>query len=137
MTIQMRVEDERNQYPLMKVSGVPVAEIITLAKAFPAVPIVCLCAYFGEAVELVQKTQSVHVDLAFLETFRTLPALLAKIPADRVLFGSHTPFLYTRPAVLKLEGIRGTAGDCRAVSRDNAARLFGIGKEKTHTPVHA
>ncbi|MCF7855650.1 MAG: hypothetical protein K9N51_12690 [Candidatus Pacebacteria bacterium] len=125
LIIQMRVEDERNQYPLMKVPGVPVADIVELANAFPQVPTICLCAYFGEAVELIRKTENVCVDLSFIETFQTLPTLLEQVPATRVLFGSHTPFFYTRPAVMKLEGIRPLAEEYETIGQANAVRLFG------------
>jgi len=33
----------------------------------------------------------------------TVAALLKEIPASRVLFGSHTPFLYTESALLKIQ----------------------------------
>ncbi len=124
LMIQMRVDDERNQYPLMKVPGVNWETVAELANAFPNVSIVCLCAFFGEAVELVQKTANVSVDISFVEKFRTLPALLEKIPSNRILFGSHTPWLYTQSAVMKLEAIRQLDKPYQAIAHANAKHLF-------------
>lgn len=126
MMIQMRVEDERNQYPLMKIPGVDWRAVVQLANTFCEVSIVCLCAYLGEAVELVQKTGNVHVDISFIEVFQTLPTLLRKVPPDRILFGSHTPFLYTESAVMKLKAVHLAAKPRKAIACTNARRLFDI-----------
>lgn len=126
LIIQMRVDDERNQYPLMKVPGVDWNVVVQLANAFTNVSIVCLCAFFGEAVELVQKTANVSVDISFIEKFRTLPALLEKVPPNRILFGSHTPWLYTQSAVMKLEAIRQLDKHYEAIAHANAAHLFTL-----------
>lgn len=126
LIIQMRVDDERNQYPLMKVPGVDCESIIRLANAHKTVPFVCLCAYRYEAVQLVKKTKNVSVDIAFIESFKTLPTLLKEIPAERVLFGSYTPFCYTASAVAKLDALRKMAGTAyKAIAYGNAVRVFG------------
>jgi predicted TIM-barrel fold metal-dependent hydrolase len=126
LMIRMRVEDERNQHPLMKVPGVGVDGIIGLAKRFPEVPIVCLCAYLHEATELAHKTDNVHFDISFIESFDTLATLLRKAPVERVLFGSHTPFLYTGAVLMKLTRARISKRAADAISRGNAERVFGL-----------
>jgi uncharacterized protein len=126
LMIQMRVDDERNQYPLMKIPGVEWQTVVQLANTFRKIPIVCLCAYLGEAVALVQKAGNVSVDIAFIETFQTLPALLRKIPAERILFGSHTPFLYAASAGMKLKAARLAAKTHKLIASVNARRLFNI-----------
>ncbi|MCF7838659.1 MAG: amidohydrolase [Candidatus Marinimicrobia bacterium] len=102
LLIQMRVEDERNQHPLMQVPGVPAETVSDLAANHPALKVVALCAYRGEAATLVAGRRNVWVDLSFIECQDTLETLCGEIPADRILFGSNTPFLYTRPAVMKV-----------------------------------
>jgi len=126
LVVQMRLEDERGQYPLMQVPGVPVAGIVALAQRHPSLSILCLCPYRPEAIELVRSTGNVFVDIAFVEFKDTLASLLAHIPADRILFGSHTPMLYTRAALMKMEHARADKAEIEAVSRTNALRLFGI-----------
>ncbi len=123
--VQMRLEDERAHYPLMKVPPVRVADVTRLAKAFPRVPVIALCAYLPEARGLTALARNVHVDLSFLETLDALASALADIPARQVLFGSHTPFLYTRSAAMKLAGADVPAAARRAVAADNARRLLG------------
>lgn len=128
LVIQMRVEDERAQYPLMKVPGTPVAEIVALAKRFPQTPVVCLCPYLPEAVALVEATENVSVDIAFVEHMNTLQTFLKRVPARRVLFGSHTPFLYTEASLMKVRFAEIPAEDLRAVSSGNAQRIFRLGR---------
>jgi len=126
LMIQMRIDDERNQYPLMKIPGVDWRAVVQFANAFHETPVVCLCVYRSEAVELVQKTRNVHVDISFIEFFQTLPTLLRSIPPDRILFGSHTPFLYTESAVMKLKSAQMKAKPYKAIACANARRLFNI-----------
>lgn len=126
LIVQMRVEDERNQYPPMKIPGVSVEEIIALANRFPKVRIVCLCSYRREAASLVKETENVYVDTAFLEFLNTLRFVTDKIPAGRLLFGSNTPILYTRSNIMKVRCAEIPRRDLRAISSANARRLFRL-----------
>ena len=126
LAIQMRVEDERQHYPLMKVPGVSVDSIVDLANRHPRARILCLCPYLAEAVRLVNETENVHVDLSFIEYLNTLQHVLTKVPAKRLLFGSHTPFLYTRANVMKLQCAEVPRGDIRLISNGNARRLLKL-----------
>ena len=125
LLLQIRLEDERNQYPPLKIEGVPVDSIIELAQRFPRLPIVCLCPYMAEVAPLIEGSANIHIDLAFVETLNTVATLLEQAPADRVLFGSHTPFLYTRAARMKLDHAEIPPASLTAISSGNAQRLFG------------
>ena len=125
LLLQIRLEDERNQYPPLKIQGVPVDSIIRLGQRFPRLPIICLCPYMGEVVPLVEGSDNIHIDLAFVETLNTVATLLERVPADRVLFGSHTPFLYTRAARMKLDHAEIPATSLECISSGNAHHLFG------------
>ncbi len=128
LLIQMRMEDERSHHPLLKVSGVDCKEVIKLAGRFPRIPILCLCPYFGEAALLVKETANIYVDISFVERLDTVASLLKEIPATRVLFGSHTPFLYTRSAIMKIKDASISRKDFNAIAFNNARRLFGRGE---------
>ena len=104
--IQMRLEDARNRYLLMKIPVVETKSVIGLSKRFPKVPIVCLCPYLHEAVSLVNEAPNIYVDIAFTETLNTISSLLGRIPVQRILFGSHTPFCYTRSAIMKVKSAK-------------------------------
>ena len=125
LLVQMRVEDERNQYPPLQISGVPVEQVQELATAHPELPIICLCAYLPEAVQLAQSAGRVLVDVAFVETLDTIAGFLERgVPAERVVFGSHTPFLYTRAARMKLDCARADGLDTEAIGGGTAAALL-------------
>jgi predicted TIM-barrel fold metal-dependent hydrolase len=99
--VQARIEDERAQHPLCKIPGIDIGAAAALARWFPELPLLVPCCYFPEAVRLLREAPNAYADIAFVERFRTIPSLLQEAPADRVLFASHAPFLYARPAVLK------------------------------------
>ena len=124
LMIQIRMEDERSQYPLMQVAGVSCDEIIELAERFPDVSIICLGAYFNEAIGLLLNSWNVYVDISFIDKINTLNSLLERTTHDRIVFGSHTPFFYTRSAVLKADtgGILPDAA--RAIISENISLLL-------------
>jgi len=101
--IQMRIEDEREHHPMAKVPPVKVDEVIKISKRFPDISFVSLSSYFSEAVNICSKTENVYVDISFVERMDTVKSLLEKVPASRVLFGSHTPFFYTKAALMRVE----------------------------------
>lgn len=123
LLVQMRVEDERGMYAPMRISGVSVEDVAKLAQSVPEAVIIALCAYYREAVQLVAKAPKVMVDLSFVETCDTLKTLLRNVPAGRVVFGSHTPFLCTRAELMKLEAAKVTAKELRLIREGNVRSL--------------
>ena len=122
--VQMRVEDERSHYELLKVPGVPVPDIVTLTRALPNLAVVALGPYFAEAIPLAQA--GVYVDISFAETLDTLGQLCKKAPVERILFGSHAPWMYPRAASAKLARSTITEEQREAIGWGTASRLFGI-----------
>jgi predicted TIM-barrel fold metal-dependent hydrolase len=125
LLVQMRIEDERSHYELLKVPGVTVEAIAALAHRLPGLAIVALCPYFAEAIRLAA-IANVWVDIAFVENLDTLRQLLAQVPPAKVLFGSHAPWLYARAAAKKLALGSIGAEERQAIGSGNAARLFGM-----------
>lgn len=123
LLLQVRVEDERNQYPLMKVPGADPEAILRLAQAHPHARIACLGLYLGQVCALLPRASNLWADLAFAEAFETLPRLLRDVPADRLLFGSHAPYFELRSAVLKLELAAVPAAVRRRIGEGNARAL--------------
>jgi len=123
LLVQMRVDDERNQSPLMQVPGVPYQDVITLAGRFPRMPVVALCPYLLEAKTLAPARPNLCVDLSFMETPDMLRTALATIPARQIVFGSHTPVLYTRSAAMKLGLANIGKRQRRMIASGNAARI--------------
>ena len=123
--LQVRMEDERTHHPLCMIPSLEMSAISTLASRFPGLSIAVLCPLFHEAVELSQCPANVSFDIAYVETLRTIASLLQNVPATRVLFGSHTPFLQPRAAVMKVEAPYVPAETRKAIVSVNARALMG------------
>lgn len=126
LIIQMRVDDERNQYSRMKVPGVPLKQVIDLNLRFPDFPFLCLNLYKKEVFPLAEETEQVFFDFSFIEMLDTVSTLLEKIPTKRILFGSHTPFMYTCSNVLKLSKAQIPEKDRTFIAEENARRFFNL-----------
>jgi len=127
LVLPLRIEDERSHHPLMKVPAVPADDVLALARAFPKVPIVCCCPYAREAARLVRGPANLHVDISMVDGMDPVQALVRAGSSRRVLFGSHTPFLYAMAAVMKVTESDLSRTDQRRVLRDNAARMLSTG----------
>ena len=125
LLIALRVEDERNQYPLMKVAPPPLEEITRLAELHPRLRVLVLGATVGEIASLTAGTSNVSCDISYAETGNVMDRLLASTPADRLVFGSHTPFFYTQAAVRKLTGASLNEQVRSAIAVENAKALLG------------
>jgi predicted TIM-barrel fold metal-dependent hydrolase len=125
LMIQMRVEDERSHHPLCQIPPVPVADIIKFAKKYPLLPVICLCPYFAEAIELTAAS-NVYVDISYVETLNTIARTLRDVPAEKILFGSHTPFLYTRGATMKTEYAEIDKTTLKMITGTNARKIFKL-----------
>jgi uncharacterized protein len=64
------------------------------------------------------------VELSHVERLRTVASLLAEVPAERILFGTHAPFLTPRAAVMKLEAPYVPAPARRAIGSSNALAIL-------------
>ncbi len=100
--VQVRIEDERTQLPSMRVNSLNADDIIRFAQKHPVNKIICLCLDYGEAVKILKATENVFADISYMDGVNVLPRLLQQVSAERVLFGSHTPFLYTASARMKM-----------------------------------
>jgi len=123
--VQMRMEDERTHHPLCKIPGVKAAEVVELSRRFAGLPVIAACPYYHEAVELVKESTNIRFDLSHVETMRTVASLVSHVPQDRVLFGSHTPFLQTRSVVMKVDAPYVTEDTRHAIGGGNARAILG------------
>jgi predicted TIM-barrel fold metal-dependent hydrolase len=123
--VQMRMEDERGHYELLKVPGVGVEDVTALASAVPGLTLVALCPYFAEARTLA-KVPGILVDISFTEVPDTLAQLCAAVPASNILFGSHTPLSYTGAAVAKLASAEIGEKERQMIGSGNAIRVLHL-----------
>jgi hypothetical protein len=123
--VAVRVEDERQQYPLMQVPGVPLAAIAKFAAAHPRARVIALNGYFHEIIA-VEEQRNLYFDIAFAETTNTLRALTGYMPARQLVFGSQTPFLTTKAAAMKVELANIPPAGRERIAAGNAASLFRL-----------
>ena len=126
--VQLRLEDERQQYFGLRIKPVPVKQVVRLARRFSDLPFVCLNAYLPEARTLAEETTTVAVDTAFAEWMYAVEELRAVLPVERIFFGSHTPLLVTRASVMKLTHAGRPEDEVHAIGRENARVFFDLDK---------
>ena len=99
------MEDERIMHPLLRVEPTSVTGLAGLLKQTPGLRLVLLNSQRVLRVQTLAELMAageVYVDIAMLEGVGGVAGLLAKVPPDRVLFGSYTPLFYFESALLKL-----------------------------------
>ncbi len=104
IVIALRVNDERNQPVSMQVAGVPAAQMVELSLKFPEAVLIAASAYKGELKTLATGSRHLLCDISFLDGDDTLAGASCLMPTDRLVFGSHAPFLHARSAVFKVGG---------------------------------
>ncbi len=122
LVIDVRIEDERFRHPGFEAPAPTTDEISGLAARHRGLSILCLNLYRKELLALAD-SENVASDIAFVEFFKTVESVLESIPANRILFGSHTPFFVTRAAGMKLGWADIGDSDRKAISSENAKRL--------------
>ena len=103
LMIQRRLTDERTQHSCCMVPAVPVEDIVEFANRHPNLEIICLNLYFHEVEKVTGNTKNIKIDISNMETYDTISALLKIVDEHKVLFGSNTPYFYTKAAVMKME----------------------------------
>lgn len=127
--VQMRMMDERAHHPLMKVPGVPAADVAGLAGRHPEVRFLACAAYQAELKAL--RAPNLWVEISFIESGRALPAAAAALGWEQLVFGSHSPFFYFAAIAAKLDvdpadlPPAATKDPVAAVRARNAAVLLG------------
>lgn len=125
--IAIRMEDERTQHPLLRVSHVDTAPLPDLLQVRPGLRCILLNALRdvqGPVLEAVAACENAFVEIAMLEGVAGLEPFLTRFPLPRVLLGTYAPVFYPESAILKLD--ESELGDARrnAIATANAERLL-------------
>lgn len=123
LLIVVRQEDERAHHKLCKIPPVPIDEVNALAKRHPKLGIICVNCLFGELQPLLKDAPNVFADIAFVETMNTMNTVVAKIGSRQIVFGSHTPFLYTEAALRKLKDLAADKNIVEDIAFANAQKI--------------
>jgi hypothetical protein len=125
VAVQLRLQDERAQHPLLQVPGVPAPEVAALALRHPGTRFLACGAYLAELPALAPPA-NLAVELSFVEGEDTLAQALATVAAPRVLVGTHAPLFYVRAGIAKVDAAAAVAPEVRAaVASANAEALWG------------
>ena len=125
--LAIRMEDPRMQHPLMRVPDVDTGPLPALLASRPGLRLVLLNALGplrGAAITSLVGAGQVYFGISTLEGVGGIGSLLDRFPLERLLFGSHLPYFLLESAILKLQESDLSAGQVKAITRENAARIL-------------
>jgi uncharacterized protein len=125
LQLAISIEDERTQHPLMQVKDVDTVPLPELLKLHPNLRVVILNGFRSiKKLEPLAKCHNVYFEISTREAVAGIATLLQKVPASRVLVGSHAPFFYFESAVLKLKEAALDEQTLRSITTENARRML-------------
>jgi predicted TIM-barrel fold metal-dependent hydrolase len=124
ISIQMRVEDKRGQYPLLKVNDIDVYKAVKTASYFPDQTFILNNLYAHEVSEVLYSVDNVYVDISSLEKVDTLQMLKERFTLNKILFSSHSPYYFAEGNICKLRYTDVSDEDVRQVAYTNAEKLL-------------
>lgn len=99
------MEDERTQHALHRIPSVDLLPLKAVLPEVSGLRLMILNAFrsvtAAQAAELTLDT-NVHFDIAMLEGIAGVGRLIDSLPAERIVFGTHSPLFYPDSALLKL-----------------------------------
>jgi hypothetical protein len=78
----------------------------------------------GGPLAALAKVEQVSFDIAMLENVGGVGAVLEQVLPDRLVYGSHAPFLYPEAAALKMKESALSDDVARKVLSENATRIL-------------
>ena len=133
LIVQMALlmEDPRTAPPILKLEPTDYRPLAGLIKETPGLRFVlsnALKVIRKQALSDLVEAGDVSFDIGTLEGIGGVGNLLAQIPLERVLFGSHAPFFYFESALLKLRESPLVGEQLRAIRHGNARRLLAANR---------
>ena len=135
LQVAFQMEDPRVHHPLIKIDPVDARPLVEVLKAVPNAKVELL--HFtgniqGSDLNQLMTQTSARIDISRWEgngaigrMLGTAPgSTMARVPLDRVLFGSHAPYFPLETAILKLVESPLDATQLQAIMQGNARRLL-------------
>lgn len=95
ISIPVRIEDPRNQSPLLKEPmEIPIVVIAKALSFYPQQNFIVNNIYWGEINDLYYILKNTLFDIAMIEPVNPLKAIYDKYSADRFVFSSNSPLFY-------------------------------------------
>ena len=129
MIVQLatQMEDERTQYPLMRIPRVDLAPLAEIVAGVPSLRLVILNAPRDPLRKKIAAAGNVYFAIAMVEGVGGVGVLASELSQQRVVFGSHFPLFYFQSAALKIKEAGFSASDEKTILEDNARGLYGNG----------
>ncbi|WP_127585378.1 amidohydrolase family protein [Paenibacillus koleovorans] len=124
ISIQMRLEDKRGMYPLLKVEDLDVVRVVKAVSYFTEQPFILSYPYMAELAQVLKSVDNLFIEIAGVEHADVLLNLKDTYSLRQVLFGSHAPFLIPEAIVAKLRLTDVQQADVDQVAFGNAERLL-------------
>ena len=126
MIVQLatQMEDDRTQYPLLRIPRVNLAPLPEIVAGVPSLRLVVLNAARDPLRQKIVAAGNVYFDIAMVEGVGGVGVLASEVSPQRVVFGSHFPLFYLQSAALKIKEAGFNAADEKAILEDNARRLL-------------
>jgi hypothetical protein len=126
LIVQMRLIDERHEYHALTIKPVRLADLGTLLKRHPKLPVLASGLLRSEILSLLPEHPRLLADLSLAEWYETLRHLLAKVSVKQLAFASHTPFLITAAARAKLDASGLPSTKLNAIAGGNLHRWLDL-----------
>ncbi|MAX38961.1 amidohydrolase family protein [Gimesia sp.] len=134
--LAVSLEDVRTQHQSLQVPDVDLAPLPELATKIPGLRLQLLNAKLRpDLLNKLSQTPGIYFDTARVESTDGVPALMERLPAGRVLFGSHAPFLIPEAALVRVyESSILENADLKSVLTDNATQFISASKARQKHP---
>jgi len=125
LQVSVLLEDVRTQHPVARVAEVDLSPLPELLEAKPGARVQILNARLrGVLLEQLAAAKSLCFDTARTESTSGVRDLAAAVGAERVLYGSHAPFLIPEAALVRVGEADFEPGEEATVLGGNARRLL-------------
>lgn len=126
LIVQMQLIDARHEFHAMTIKPVPAADLVVLLKRHRGLPMLASGLMRPDIMKLAPKFPSLLCDLSFAEWHDTMEHLLTSVPVRQLSFASHTPFLITAAACVKLDSSTLRTAQKKAVGAENLERFLRV-----------
>ncbi|MEZ6089976.1 MAG: amidohydrolase family protein [Pirellulaceae bacterium] len=122
--IAVALEDVRTQHPLLQVPDVDLTALPEVASSIPDAQIQLLNHRLSSSqLKRFQSVKNIRFDTARVDQTDGVATLTKAVGSDRVLFGSHSPFLIPEAALIRVAEANLSEPDLVAVLSKNASRF--------------
>lgn len=130
------LEDTRTQHRSLQVPDVNLASLPELATKVPGLRLQILNAKpRPDLINKLSKIPGIFFDTARVESTDGVPALVQRLPAGRVMFGTHAPFLIPEAALVRVdESNTLDSSSLQSVLSGNATQFLSVSKVARYSP---